>query len=936
MRLLLTIVLINISARGQAPIPELKPAEKVEALQLFKEIRANARGPYSTIHWYCRDGRVLPVNTPCGGKGGFQHAAAGNSAQRLSQLNFDVAQMLAGMPFEQFFDEKRNHFQLREIIAINYLTNRADGWIYAKTYARRGVRQSEDEDSEGRRLLGELLHQHEWVSRNYLLAMLTVANTSHGVDNNRLREIRALSASLADAEPRFQPLRGKIHSKPDVGDTDRVEQFVKEKQPADRDGFEKLLQLMRAEYAEAEAAANQSFEKGAERSMEIRRTLSAPGGSDKQRLALADEQLVLQQLAFLHKPNGSTRRQSLLDVRSFLKYATGGGLVSLREFAALDEALNRLLVQKEIDARQYAEGLAYVEGAAEWAHSAVSRELAEVQRYYAQVEPLAEGLTDDVLRSSPVLPLASQAELLTRDADRLAGRQHQLLDLPGRRGVRGLNPGVALCKLDIISDDQSSIQIQPDRMYIIPATLADLKPMKGILTLDSGNALSHAQLLAANLGIPNATIPSGLLPDLLKYRGQEMFYAVTQSGTVVLRPWSRLSPDEQANWRKAATSRQRITLDTSRVNLNDRSLKTLAETTSADSGVRCGPKAANLGQLWRFFPEHVAPGIVVPFGVYWAHVSRADGSGKSLANTIHETYEEAEKMRASGRSEDDIRTFIAPKLATFRKTIQTISLDPVFVRELRRKLDEVFGKDGSYGVFVRSDTNAEDLPQFTGAGLNLTVPNAVGANNIMQALRDVWASPFEERAYAWRAQALTSSDRVYPSVVLYRTIRSDKSGVMATANLATLDLSGITVNVNEGVAAVVDGGVSESLLLEGDGKVKLLAQARAPYRKLASPGGGFVEKPTSGSDRVLTDDEILQLRQLARDVKAKFPPQFDQNQSQLPWDIEFGFENGYLRLFQIRPLVRYREARIVEALAALDGPQSSARQVVLDQPPEAR
>ena len=76
--------------------------------------------------------------------------------------------------------------------------------------------------------------------------MLAVANISHGLDSRRLREIRALSASLADAEPAFQPLRGKIHSQPDGGDADRVEQFVKEKQPADRAGFDKLLQLIRA------------------------------------------------------------------------------------------------------------------------------------------------------------------------------------------------------------------------------------------------------------------------------------------------------------------------------------------------------------------------------------------------------------------------------------------------------------------------------------------------------------------------------------------------------------------------------------------------------------------------------------------------------------------------------------------------------------------
>ena len=121
-------------------------------------------------------------------------------------------------------------------------------------------------------------------------------------------------------------------------------------------------------------------------------------------------------------------------MRSLLKYATGGGLLSFREFAALDEKLEGLLGQQSIDARQYAELLNYIEGAAEWAHSAVARELGEVQRHYAQVEPLAEGLIDDVLRSSPVLPLASQAELLTRDADRLAGRATNCWTCPAGMG----------------------------------------------------------------------------------------------------------------------------------------------------------------------------------------------------------------------------------------------------------------------------------------------------------------------------------------------------------------------------------------------------------------------------------------------------------------------------------------------------------------------
>ena len=932
-RILFAILLGGSAVRAQSPIPDLKPAERAEAQRLLTEVRSNVWGPYGTINWYCRDGRILAVNTPCGGKGGFQHAAPSRAAQRLSQLNFDLARFLAGLPFADFFDEKRNHFWLRQQVASNYLINRADGWIYAKTFTRRGVRQSEDEDSEGRRLLGELLSRHEWVERNYLLAMLTVANTPHGVDSGRLREIRALSALLANAEPSFQPLRGKIHSRPDADDVARVEEYIKEKQPKDRTGFDKLVGLMKAEYDEA-AAHDGEFADEAERSVAIRRQLSGGDLAADRRLSLADEQLKLQQRAFLHKPRKGSRREVLEEARSFAKYAVGGGFLSFREIAAIEAVWTRILGQRQIPSAEYSAALGYIEMSAEWARASVGRELEEVASHYAAMEPLTSGLIDDVLRGSPVLHLATQLELLTSEAERLMGRKHRLLDAPNRRGIRGLNPGIAIGRLEILTTGQTAAEIDPERIYVIPATLADLKPMKGILTLDSGNALSHAQLLAANLGIPNTTIPSSVLAELKKHRGEEMFYAVTQGGTVVLRPWSRLSAQEQASWRKTATARERIALDTSRVRLEDRELRTLAETTSADSGVRCGPKAANLGQLQRMFPNQVAPGIVVPFGVYWAHVSRSRPNGGGLADDIKRAYGEAEALRAAGKSEDEIRAFIGPKLAEFRKAIRAISLDPKFVAELRPKMETVFGKDGSYGVFVRSDTNAEDLPQFTGAGLNLTVPNVVGFEKILQAIRDVWASPFEERAYAWRSHALTSSDRVYPSVVLYRTIRSDKSGVMATADLATLDLASITVNVNEGVAAVVDGGVSESLLLRPDGTVTLLSQARAAYRKLASPTGGFIERPTTGSDYVLADEEVGQLRRLVSEVRAKFPPVHDSTGGVLPWDIEFGFENGELRLFQIRPLVRFRELKTLEALGSLDGSVGTVRSVSLNDPPE--
>ena len=162
---------------------------------------------------------------------------------------------------------------------------------------------------------------------------------------------------------------------------------------------------------------------------------------------------------------------------------------------------------------------------------------------------------------------------------------------------------------------------------------------------------------------------------------------------------------------------------------------------------------------------------------------------------------------------------------------------------------------------------------------------------------------------------------------------STKSGVMATANLRTLSMDEITVNVNEGIAAVVDGGVAESLLLKPDGAVRLLAQSQAPYQRYALPGGGLSYRPTSGSDYVLTDAEIMELRKLAREVDERFPKVKDSRGEFLPWDIEFGFMGGKLYLFQIRPLVRYRQTEILEALAAFEGERSDGQTVKLDEAP---
>jgi hypothetical protein len=245
-------------------------------------------------------------------------------------------------------------------------------------------------------------------------------------------------------------------------------------------------------------------------------------------------------------------------------------------------------------------------------------------------------------------------------------------------------------------------------------------------------------------------------------------------------------------------------------------------------------------------------------------------------------------------------------------------LSPEFAESLRVRFREVLGGEmGQVPVFIRSDTNMEDLKDFTGAGLNLTVPNVVKEKDILQGIRDVWASPFRERGYRWRQKYLLNPENVYPSILLLKSVNVDKSGVMITTGIVSSEPRDDTVAFNWGVGGAVDGQVAETYLLRYDGLDALLSPAREPsYRYLPSQGGiekgvAYFEKP------ILSKVERDQLRQLAQEIRERLPgtPGIE---SRGPFDVELGFLNGAIWLFQVRPFVESKSARSTMYLREMD------------------
>src|SRR5207245_11588866 len=89
-------------------------------------------------------------------------------------------------------------------------------------------------------------------------------------------------------------------------------------------------------------------------------------------------------------------------------------------------------------------------------------------------------------------------------------------------------------------------------------------------------------------------------------------------------------------------------------------------------------------------------------------------------------------------------------LTRMRENFQKGTLNAELRTKMLRRLHAEFpGK----GVFARSSTNSEDLPNFNGAGLYTTVPNVRGDDQLIEAIKTVWASVWNFEAYEARERA---------------------------------------------------------------------------------------------------------------------------------------------------------------------------------------
>ncbi|MGB5629921.1 MAG: phosphoenolpyruvate synthase [Woeseiaceae bacterium] len=259
---------------------------------------------------------------------------------------------------------------------------------------------------------------------------------------------------------------------------------------------------------------------------------------------------------------------------------------------------------------------------------------------------------------------------------------------------------------------------------------------------------------------------------------------------------------------------------------------------------------------------------------------------------------------------------------SIRRWILDTPLPPPLMRAVREAWDEMSaGKDIS--VAVRSSATAEDLPDASFAGQQETFLNVRGFDNMIEAMHQVFASLFNDRAISYRVHHGFDHGEVALSAGIQTMVRSDvgASGVMFTLDTETGFRDAVFITSSWGLGeTVVQGAVNPDEFYVykpaiASGKHPILRKnlgskaIKMVYSNDPKPGKTVETVDVDEHDSLsfsISDADIIELAKMAITI---------ENHYQRPMDIEWGKDgnDGKLYILQARPeTVQSRSGRSIQ------------------------
>lgn len=201
-------------------------------------------------------------------------------------------------------------------------------------------------------------------------------------------------------------------------------------------------------------------------------------------------------------------------------------------------------------------------------------------------------------------------------------------------------------------------------------------------------------------------------------------------------------------------------------------------------------------------------------------------------------------------------------------------------------------------VAVRSSATAEDMPSASFAGQQATFLDIKGEANLMNAVRECWASLFTARSIYYRVVNKIPHESVKISVVIQKMIQSKVSGVMFSIDPVKNDKDRIIIESVWGLGEmIVQGSVVPDTYVVQKGTFAILSkeisdQSVQLVRIKGKTKNAEVPKKIRGKQKI-TDAQIITLAKWADKLQKHY---------YFPQDTEWAMEGGKLFIVQTRPV----------------------------------
>jgi pyruvate,water dikinase len=332
-----------------------------------------------------------------------------------------------------------------------------------------------------------------------------------------------------------------------------------------------------------------------------------------------------------------------------------------------------------------------------------------------------------------------------------------------------------------------------------------------------------------------------------------------------------------------------------------------------------GGKGANMGEM---VAAHlpVPPGFVVLRDSYLRSMSSA-----LVSDELNAAHREALVRAGESNLFDDLCT-----------TMKALVIKAGMPDDVRQSILASYRAMGSNCfVAVRSSATGEDGADASFAGMNETFTNVRGEQDLIEAVRNCWASLFGARVVAYRASRGFAADPAM-AVVVQLMIASERSGVAFTADPTTDATDRVVVEAAFGQGEVVVSGSVEPdtyVVSKDDGTILSRRTGVKSFKIVRGPDGRDQRielDEAQAQAQVLTDDEIREIAAIA--VRS-------ENHAGCPQDTEWAIADGKTYIVQTRPITTLSRAGkpaadshevLIQGLPAVPGVASGIVRVLTD------